>query len=127
MSSILEQGAAVLYTRMRQYAGVQTVYRRKGQQALSITAIPGRVLSETQNADGAIFRETKRDFVYARSDFATLDPPQPVKGDTIEQTVGNVVETFNVGGEDLTSPPFEEADSYGVAWRVHTKRVKRAG
>ena len=109
-------------SRMQQYAGVQVTYVRVGQQAATFTAVPGRVPASLYDAQGASLRVVVNDFIIDRKDLAGFAPPSPVRGDKIIR--GD--QTFLVSGEDLGTTHYEDGDSYGVAWRVHTKLDRHA-
>ena len=124
--SILEQGARQLLNGMRNYAGVRVTYVRN-DKSVSVLSVPGRVVSSVYDETGVMLRAISRDFIIDRADLEDFDPPVPQRGDKIIQSVGSAKnETFIVAGEDLGTTHYEEADSYGVAWRIHTKRDKHA-
>ena len=87
-------------------------------------ATPGRVITEVHDENGVMLKLVTRDFVISTKALAGFDPPNPIRNDEVyAEDLGH---TFTVNAEDLFGSHYEEADSYGVAWRVHTKRDKRA-
>ena len=122
----LQQGAKVLLERMQSYAGVNITYRR-GSTMYHLTAVPARVVTDQATDSGVVMREVSRDFIIAIADLKYLNPPHPQRGDEIVQLGDTEGWVFIVTGEATATSHYEEADSYGKAWRVHTKRdFKRA-
>lgn len=126
MANYLELGARILLDRMKSYAGVSITYRR-GSNLYHLTAVPARVVTDQATDSGVVMREVSRDFIISVSDLKYLNPPHPQRGDEIVQLGDDESWVFIVTGEATATSHYEEADSYGKAWRVHTKRdYKRA-
>ena len=128
MVNYLETGAELLQQRMEQFAGIEVTYRRSNPKytgfAFRITAVPGRNPVDIVDANGVVLRGQIQDFVVSiekmRSQFRG-DPKVPVRGDEIEATISGMKIIFLVTGEDFANSHYELADSYGKAWRIHTK------
>lgn len=120
----LQIGAQVLQDRMEQYGGLTVEYRRPGEFAFPICMVPGRNPTEITDVNGTLLRGQVQDFIV---DICKLrnqmsDPKKPLRGDEI---VANWADgqriVYIVNGEDIATSHYEPADSYGVAWRIHTK------
>jgi len=123
MTNYLELGARTLLSRMSQYAGSEVEYLRKSTgESVNLIAVPARVISATYDANGILLRNVNRDFIVDRKWFLNFQIQYPVRNDEIRQTLNGFVEVFLVNAETTAMSHYEEADSFGVAWRIHTKR-----
>ena len=125
--NLLEQGANYLLTAMQGSAGRQIKYRRPSTgQSVTFTAVPGRVPAQVYDERGVLLRTVSNDFIFNRSELGAFTPPNPVRNDEITQTLNGKSEVLIVNGENIGTSHYEDADSYGVAWRVHAKRDRDA-
>lgn len=128
MVNYLEMGANVLQDRLESFAGVEVTYRRGGRKyapaTFTLQAVPGRNPVDVVDQSGVVLRAQVQDFIVKIAAFRAKmpEPKYPVRGDEIEMTVANGYRVvFVVTGEDFSTSHYEPADSYGVAWRIHTK------
>ena len=79
--------------------GDSVIYRR-GLSELSITAVFSPDIPELQLSDGSVvsFRGYLCDVEV--SDLATLDPPEPKRGDEIERVIGGVTQIVRASHPD---------------------------
>lgn len=124
MTNYLKLGAETLQSRMESYAGVTVTYRRNGSFSFKVIAVPGRNPVDITDTNGVVLRGQVQDFTF---DIAKLTKGmtdgkrRPLRGDEIVMEVGSQTVVFVVNGEDFATGHYEPSDSYGVAWRVHTK------
>jgi len=125
----LKMGAETLQAKMELYGGVEVIYRRPGQFSFPITAVPGRNPVEITDQNGLVLRGQVQDFVFdiakLKSMIVSDSIKRPLRGDEIVYEVAGERVVFVVNGEDFATSHFEPADSYGVAWRIHTKSDRR--
>lgn len=125
----LKRGSELLQQKMEQFAGLQVTYRRPNEFEFQIWSVPGRNPVEIVDSNGVVMKGQSQDFTF---NVATLiegmirDPQRPRRGDEIEATLPTGTVVFKVSGEDFASDCFEPSDSYGIAWRVHTKADRYA-
>lgn len=125
--NMLEQGANFLVTSMQKHAGRTITYRRPStNQSVTFVGIPGRVPAQVYDERGVLLRAVSTDYIFNRQELASFEPPYPVRNDEITHTVGGQAEVLVVSGENIGVSHYEDADSYGVAWRVHAKRDRYA-
>lgn len=125
MTNYLELGAGILRDRMAQYGGITITYKRGGYTQ-RIKATPARVVTDQLQDNGVVYREVSKDFIIAQDALAKFDPPVPQRGDHIIHDLNEQRHTFIVTGEGSFTSHYEDADSYGAAWRIHTKRDRYA-
>lgn len=113
----LRAAAETLQTRMEQFASETVMYCRDGQAPFPVVAVPGRTVAENQDASGFIVRTTTRDFTIR---VAALRGLTPKRNDVIKMKIGNEEHIYTVNG-DFGGVHYEPVDSYGIAWRIHTK------
>ena len=117
-------GAETLQARMEAFAGVTVTYRRPGEFSFSIVAVPGRNPVEIQDHTGVVLRGQVQDFTFEIAKLKagmTADPQKPMRNDEIVMELNRSRVIFIVNAEDFSTSHYETSDSYGVAWRVHTK------
>lgn len=119
----LAMGADWLQERMEQYAGVTIQYRRPGTFSFNIVAVPGRNPTEVFDQNGTMLRAQVQDFIVEIDKFKRLmsTGDRPLRGDEILMEIAGQTVVFLVTGEDIATSHYESADSYGVAWRIHTR------
>jgi len=122
--TLLSRGLAKLRAALATGAGVSIRYVR-GATSIEGTGWVGRtVFSQLPSAQGGaavVFGD--RDYLIPVAALTTLaDPPTPIRGDRIEETIEGVECTFEViapGGE----PPWRFSDPQRTLYRLHTKKV----
>ena len=122
---MLARGAQLLQSRMQKHAGLPVTYGRPGKFTInSLIAVPGRNPVDIVDRNGVVLRGMVQDWIFTIDELVsqmTADPRRPVKADEITAIVGSFRIVFIVTAEDFSSSHYEPADSYGVAWRVHTR------
>ncbi len=124
MTNYLEAGAKLLQDRMEAYGGISVTYRRPGVFSFNIVAVPGRNPVDIVDRNGAVLRGQVQDFIVTIATMMrgmSADPKKPKRGDEIVSTFGELKIVYLVTGEDFATSHYEPADSYGVAWRIHTR------
>lgn len=121
MAELLKTGIDYLHDQLKAYNSVTVTYRRAAA-TVSVSAVIGRTLFD--NADEFnVVREKTRDYIILQADLILSGAAvKPVKADEIDETRGGVVYTYAVL-EDGDSPPYEDADDYHKAFRIHTKLI----
>lgn len=119
--NLLRKAAETLQQKMERHASESVVYSRKGQPPLNgIPAVLGRSVTDNDPGSGFIVRIVSQDFIIRAALLATLDPPTPKRNDTVTVMLEGKQTTFVVNGE-ASGAHFENADSFGVSYRIHTK------
>lgn len=118
--NLLRAAAEILQRKLEQHASETVAYERKGQPPLTFQAVLGRSVTDNDPGSGFIVRIVSQDFIIRAALLAPLDPPTPKRNDTITVTINGVISTFVVNGE-ASGAHYENADSFGVSYRVHTK------
>lgn len=124
MVNYLELGARTLQSRMERYAGIEAIYRRNGVFSFPITVVPGRNPVEVVDQNGFVIKGQIQDFTVDIEKMRNRMPPgddRPMRGDEIVIELGKDKVVFVVNSEGFTTGHYEPSDSYGVAWRIHTK------
>ncbi len=131
-TNYLEMGAEVLQERMETYAGLQATYRRVSSKvpkfSFPIVVVPGRNPIDIVDTNGVVLRGQAQDFSVMIEKWlarAAGDPKNPIRGDEIIVQLGQFKVVFVVSGEDFARSHYEPADSYGKAWRIHSKSDRR--
>lgn len=97
-------------------AGVEVTYRRAGRPAVTVTAVPGRTITETFDGDGFAQQTKMADWIVKASALGFT----PTGGDRIEW--GN--RRFEVvSGRNESN--YEYIGSHRVLIRIHTQEVSR--
>ena len=120
----LALGAETLQQRMEAYGGVSVTYRRPGVFSFEIVAVPGRNPTDIYDQNGVVLRGQVQDFTcdIAKLKAGMADSTlRPLRGDEIVMQVKTDKIVYVVNGEDISTSHYEPSDSYGVAWRIHTK------
>ncbi|MGB5334395.1 MAG: hypothetical protein WBN07_02160 [Woeseiaceae bacterium] len=123
MINYLAMGAEKRQEWMELYGGVQIQYRRPGSFSFNIVAVPGRNPTDVFDQNGTVLRAQVQDFIVDIARFRRLmsTGDRPLRGDEILMEVAGQTVVFLVTGEDIATSHYEPADSYGVAWRIHTR------
>lgn len=97
-------------------AGVEVSYRTSGRPAVTLTAVPGRTITETFDGDGFAQQTKMADWLVKASDLGL----KPKGGDRIEW--GN--RRFEVvSGRNEAN--YEYIGSHRLLMRIHTQEVSR--
>jgi len=113
---------------METFAGVKVRYSRANQFSFDIIAVPGRNPVDMVDSEGLVLRGQIQDFtvniVKLRDKLG--DPKRPLRNDEImmEMPFGKII--FVVNAENVATSHYEPSDSYGIAWRIHTKSDRYA-
>jgi hypothetical protein len=124
MTNYLKLGAELLQPWMEQFGGATVTYRRKGEFSFQVEAVPGRNPVDVTDSNGVVLRGQVQDFTFSIDKLTagmSSDPKRPLRNDEVVYQVGNQTVVFVVSGEDFSTSHYEPSDSFGVAWRVHTK------
>ncbi len=122
MTNILQDGVTWIGARLKAHAGVTISYSR-GIGSVSITATAAMHQYEVVDQDGLPTQFLSRDYLVQAADLvidATTIAPRI--GDRISETIGSVVNVFEV----MPIPGKKECepeDPDGVLLRIHTKKV----
>lgn len=132
MTNYLSMGAEKLQQLMENYGGVNVTYRRTGVFSFTVAAVPGRNPTDVYDQRGVLLRGQIQDFTIAISKLTagmTSGSARPLRGDEIVMQVGEYSTVFVVNGEDFSTGHYQPSDSYGIAWRIHTKsdRIDASG
>jgi hypothetical protein len=113
---------------MEEYGGVTVTYRRPGVFSFRVVAVPGRNPVDIYDQNGVMLRGQVQDFTIAIEKLKVGMAggiQRPLRGDEIVMAVKTDTIVFMVSGEDVSTSHYESSDSYGVAWRIHTKSDRR--
>ena len=128
-TNYLKLGAEILQSQMETFAGVTVTYSRPGKFSFEIVAVPGRNPVDVVDNDGLVLRGQIQDFTVNAKTLQTLmtsDPKYPVRNDEIVMRLATGLVVYVVNGETISSSHYEPSDSYGIAWRIHTKSDRHA-
>ena len=93
----------------------------RGEQSVSLSAVPGRREYRVLDADGVLTTFSSHDRVVAAEDLVIDDTRlTPQRGDVIQQTVDGQVHTFHVQFPDPNQPPYRWSDDVGRVLVIHT-------
>jgi hypothetical protein len=123
MTDLLETGAAWLAERLAAHASHVVSYVR-GAERLTLSATFGRTPMEVADGYGSIRIDyTGRDFL-VRSENLVLGGTyaEPLRGDRIEELVGDKTHVYEVMAQD-NEQPFRYCDPNRKLMRIHTKRI----
>jgi hypothetical protein len=124
MAELLKTAIDYLHDQLKSHNSVTVLYRRAAA-TVSVSAVIGRTLFDNED-DFNVVSETAKDFIIHQADLILSgSATSPAKGDEIDETRGSVVYTYAVLEEE-GRPPFEDADPYHKAFRVHTKLINVA-
>jgi hypothetical protein len=123
MADMLQAGQEWLANQLKTHASNTVVYVR-GANQVSVSATIGRTLMKLDDGYGGIRMQwTDRDFLIAPLDLIIAGSAiTPERGDTILETVGTKVYTYEVnapGGE----PAWRWSDPHRSLYRIHTKEI----
>lgn len=120
----LALGAETLQRRMEQYGGVTVTYRRPKSFSFRVVAVPGRNPVDIYDQNGVMLRGQIQDFTIAVDKLKAgmnSGVRRPLRGDEIVMELKTNTIVFLVSGEDVSTSHYEPSDSFGIAWRIHTK------
>ena len=124
MPELLKTAIDYLHDQLKAHNSVTVTYRRVAA-TVSVSAIIGRTLFENED-EYNVTREKIRDFLILQADLILSgSATTPQKGDQIDETRGSTVYTYAVL-ELNGQPPYEDADDYHKAFRIHTKLIGTA-
>ena len=123
MPDLLRMGQQWLASKLKSHASIAVVYVR-GTNQVSVLATIGRTLMKLDDGYGGIRMQwTDRDFLINPADLVLAGSLiTPELGDTILETVGTKVYTYEVnapGGE----PAWRWSDPHRSLYRIHTKEI----
>lgn len=118
MADMVREGAAWLASQLSNAAGF-TVTLKRGELSATVSATVGRSTFETQTQSGFVESWESRDYIVLASDYPWSEP---VRGDTVEETVGGITSIYEVTSPQGT-PLFHHSDGFQNSIRIHTKRV----
>lgn len=118
----MQDGAAWLSGQLKTAAGVSVTYAR-GPLSVSLTAVPTLHEYEVVDDEGFGIVMLSRDYLVHTEDLVLGGSEiAPRAGDRITETVGGVVDTYEVMPLGQKKE-YEPADSDGLLLLVHTKQV----
>jgi hypothetical protein len=122
--SFMSRGLSMLRRVLGRAAGGPVAYTR-GAVTLDVTAWVGRTvyaqLPGAGTAVAVVYGE--RDYLFPAAALAGLDPPEPRKGDRIEETIDGEDLTFEVLPGPAGEPAWRYSDPGRTLVRVHCKKV----
>jgi len=122
MTNMLQDGVTFLGGQLKDHCGLSIMYYR-GQASVSVTATASMHRYEILDTDGIVTVVTSRDYVVHAADLVIAGSTvTPRAGDTIKETIGSTVHTFEVmplGAEAA----YEPVDPDSVLLTVHTKKI----
>lgn len=123
MADLLRTGQQWLASKLKSHGSSTVIYVR-GENQVSVLATIGRTLMKLDDGYGGIRMQwTDRDFLIDPSDLIISGSViTPERGDTILETVGTKVYTYEVnapGGE----PAWRWSDPHRSLYRIHTKEI----
>ena len=118
MADMIRDGAAYLADTLKLVAS-DSVTITRGEQSQAVLAVVGRSVFESQDQSGIVETWESRDYIVKASD---LPFGEPLRGDTVTETVGDSVCVYEVVAPRGT-PLFHYADAFQQTVRIHTKRV----
>ncbi len=121
MADFLRNGVAWLAGQLVEHAAETVLYCR-GEQVVTIPAVPARVNVEVLSEEGFDARARAMDWIVP-VDRLVFDGArtEPAKGDRIS-TTGAAPAVYEVAAI-VGSAHFEPADAYSTSWRIHSKLV----
>jgi hypothetical protein len=125
LSNLIKNGALLLAQLLKEHASETVTYTR-GTSAVDVPATFGAKLLKTQDEFGQIRLEhTDLDFIIPADDlvFEDVDFIEPMRGDIVIVTQGNIVQHYQVMpfGSD---PPWRWSDPFRINYRIHTKLIR---
>lgn len=120
----LQRGAELLQQRMEKFAGLTVTYTRPNLFSFDIVAVPGRNPVELVDQNGVVLKGQSQDFTFSIAEMKsrmTNNPKTPMRGDEIKVSLPFGIVFFTVNGDGFSASHYTPSDSYGIAWRVHTK------
>lgn len=122
MPSAFQKALTQAMDTIAEIASVSVVYSR-GVNSVTIDAVPGRTTVELADENGMLTRSKVRDYkVKSSSLVISGSVVLPERGDTIAETVGSAVYTYEVIGPGPDTH-YRESDLAGDYLRIHTRLV----
>ena len=111
---MIQSGIAHMRAIQMQSVASEVVYRRLGDEPLSVRAVVGRTVFRSTDVDGIWTRVETRDFIVPGGTLGF----EPQVGDEIE-FLGNTYEVLSPNGE----PAWRWSDAFHTAYRIHAKHT----
>jgi len=116
--------AVAAFRTSKRSRGMAVTYRRgSGKSAIevSLTAVPGRSRTFTEDSNGVSVTGYERDFLIEQADLVNNDVQLvPVAGDLIDLVVGDQTITYEVGPLAGSGKHYEPMGDIGAVLRIHT-------
>jgi hypothetical protein len=123
MADMIADGTSWVADQLKDHVSQSVTYRR-GSQSVTVAATIGRTQYQVEQHDGSFLRVWTRDFIVQTADLVLgglrVDPK---RGDTIEETAGGRTYTYEVCAP-TGNPPYEPADAFRAAVRIHTQETR---
>jgi len=130
MPDLLQKGSDWLEVQRTKHATRAVVYQRGAPgvgASVEVQATIGKTEFDVDNGAGVLLRVESRDYLILTADLV-LDGEQtvPKQGDTIRESVGEVVMVYEVTGPAPGGAPhFRFSDPYRKTLRIHTKFISQ--
>ena len=123
MANMLETGVSWLSSQLQSAAGQRCIYV-VGDEQIEIDAIPAKPQAVVDGEQVSIVDANAMDFVIDPKRIALIaGVTEPTAGHQIKRWLGGTEETYVVRPPAAGMKCYETVDSYGVMYRVHTKRI----
>lgn len=113
MTVMLENAERAHWENLKRHAGIDVFYRR-GDDAMEITAVPGRGSNDPLNFEGTPLEDESKSFILGVCDLRNFFPPQ--SGDVIQ--VRSTGRRWKIKANSIGAA-HTESGNYGVIIRVH--------
>jgi hypothetical protein len=118
----MQAATAALISRMKATNGVEVTYTR-GEDAVELTAWPGRTVFKRNMQEAAAILFGERDYLMAAAELVIGGSMvTPKKGDRITETIDGQLVTFEVQAPS-DEPVWRYSDKTRMVLRIHCKRV----
>lgn len=129
MPDLLQRGSDWLEGQRTKHATRLVVYQRGAVgvgPSVEVSATVGKTVFDVDNGTGALIRVEARDYLLLAADLIFAGQRElPKQGDTIRETVGDELLTYEVmSPAPGAEPHFRFSDPYRKTLRIHTKHVK---
>lgn len=123
MTNRLQDGAAWLAGKIKDFAGVACVYYR-GADSVSVTGTINDKLYETVDDQGFTTQTKITDFTFTAADLVISGSTiKPQRGDKIEIAEDGSTVGYEVLPSSAAEREWERFDNFGTMILVHTKRI----
>lgn len=121
--NLLKRAAEFLQDKAETHMSEEVVYSRPGVGTVTVQAVVGETEYKLDNGEDFIDRIIRYDYTIRRTALVINGSQiMPERNDVIQHTLDDgTVYTGRVLGEGGV-PHFQDADGFGVAYRIHTKR-----